>query len=70
MNHMKQLILSMVDNRLGALEAHSAEMLKLQSSSLESLRQLHLSAAASCPAPTVSATDRERLIKEFVKSLD
>ena len=69
-NHMKRLILGMVDNRLGALEAHSAEMVKLQSSSLESLRQLHLAAASGSPAPTMHATERERLIKEFIKSLD
>ena len=70
-NHMKKMVIGMVDSRLGALEAHSAEMIKLQSSSLESLRELHLKASVPIPsAPMLSKADRERLVQEFAKVLE
>ena len=65
---MKKMVISMIDARLGALEATSAESLKLQSKTLESLRELHLKAAVQAPPPT--RADRDRKIAEFAKTLD
>lgn len=72
-NHMKKMLMAMVDNRLGALEAHSAQMISLQSASLESLRELHQKALTT-PVPTqsvgMSAVEKDRIIANFAKTLD
>ena len=70
-SHMKKMIIAMVDARLGALEASSTELLRVQSASLESLRELHLKAnAPPTTPPKVAKGDRERLITEFAKALE
>ena len=70
-SQMKKMIIAMVDARLGALEASSAELLRVQSASLESLRELHLKAnAPPTTPPKVGKGDRDRLITEIVKALE
>ena len=70
-NDLKKMVLTMVDARLGALEAISSEMLKLQSSSLESLRQLHNKVPTpATPAPAMSAAERDRRMREYERTLN
>ena len=70
-NHLKKMVIGMVDTRLGALEAHSQEALKIQSASLEILRQLQTCSAPPPTQPTgLSITERERILADFSKVLE
>ena len=71
-NHLKKMVIGMVDTRLGALEAHTQETLKMHGASLEILRQLLSCSSPAVPQPSggLSNSERERLIADFSKALE
>ena len=70
-NEMKNVVVQMVDRRLAALEASSAQLLQLHGTSFESLRELHSKVSANIPAPVaMSALEREQRMEAYARTLE
>ena len=70
-SQMRKVIVDMVSNRLGALEATTAELVRVQSASLESLRVLHLKVATpASSALKMSKEDKTKRLSDLVDSFD
>ena len=69
-NHMKKMLMAMVDQRLGALETSSASMMQMQSASLESLREINQKLATNSMPNQLSAAEKDRRMANYAKTLE